>query len=317
MHESYENGDWSLTEGDRPQTRGLLKHDAGAPRRAESPATVRSEELDRPADLGSWLGGGGAGDDGAPRVRTAVRAGPTSSPRIALLREDFELAETVPSADRERACRAVLTPVLELSAGTVDVSQQQLTDTAFALLIVDGALTQEVAVGGRAMIEFAIRGDVLLPFSPPSTAPDSQLSVSAVDDVKLAVLDHKFIKAAAVWPGLMVAIQRRLREQQHRLAAHGAICQLPHVEQRLMAIMWHLATRTGRVTIEGTVVPHPLSHRALAKLIGASRPTVSLALSALQKQGCIRRRDDGTWLVVGWTGEHATLEHLVARLAQT
>ncbi len=233
-----------------------------------------------------------------------------------MLKEDLELSEAVPSADRERARRAVLADVVELAVGTVDLSQQRLTDTAFALLVVDGMLTQEVSVGGRALTEFAIRGDVLLPWPPPSTAPDSQLSVSALDDVRLAVLDHRFIRSAATWPELMVAIQRRLHDQQHRLAAHGVICQLPHIEQRLMAIMWHLAGRIGRVTIEGTVVPYPFSHRALAKLIGASRPTVSLAISALQKRGRIRRRDDGTWVLVGWTGEPATLEHLLARLAQ-
>jgi CRP-like cAMP-binding protein len=220
----------------------------------------------------------------------------------------------IPPADRERACRALVTPLLKLGAGAVVLSQQALPDTAFALLVLDGTLTHEVAVGGRAMTEFAIHGDVLFPWPPPSTAPESQLNVSAVDDVSLAVLDHQFIKAAALWPGLMVAIQRRLRDQQHRVAAHGAICQLPHVEQRLMAIMWHLAIRTGRVTTEGTVVPHPLSHRALAKLIGASRPTVSLAVSTLQKQGRIRRRGDGKWLLVGWTGEQASVEHLTGGL---
>ena len=316
MHESYDNRDWSLAKRDRPQRRGLLKEDARAPRQAEPAATLGSEKLDGPDSFLTWLGGDGAGDDGANRVRTADTARPTSSPRVALLQEDFELAETVPSADSERARRAVLTPVLKLSAGTVDLSGQRLTDTTFALLVVDGALTQEVTVGGRAITEFAIGGDVLLPWPAPSTAPDSQVSVSALGDVKLAVLDHRFIRAAATWPGLMVEIQRRLHAQQHRLAAHGAICQLPHVEQRLMAIMWHLASRTGRVTTEGTVMPYPLSHRALARLIGASRPTVSLAISTLQKQGCIRRRDDGTWLLVGWTGEQATIEELVARLAQ-
>jgi CRP/FNR family transcriptional regulator, cyclic AMP receptor protein len=281
------------------------------------PAIVRSEELGRPRDFAVWLGIEEAGDDDATPMKTAVRVQSASSFRVALLREDFELAERVPSADRERACRTVLTPVLELAAGTVDLSHQRLTDTAFALLVIDGTLTYEVAVGGRAMIEFAIRGDVLSPWPPPGTAPDSHLSLSALDDVRLAVLDHRFITAAAAWPGLMIAIQRRLHDQQHRLAAHGAICQLPHVEQRVMAIMWHLAFRTGRVTIEGTVVPHPLSHRALARLIGASRPTVSLAISSLQRQGCVRRRDDGTWLLVGWTGEEATFEDLVARLAHT
>ena len=283
------------------------------PHNCSDPPTPDTE-VEPPSALLDELGPEGACDTGANSVARVLRTRPKAAARIALLREDDELAETIPPADRERASRALVTPMLKLEAGAVDLTQQPLSDTAFALLVLDGTLTHEVVVGGRGMTEFAIHGDVLFPWPPPSTAPDSQLNVSALDDVSLAVLDHQFIKAAAVWPGLMAAIQRRVRDQQHRLAAHGAICQLPHVEQRLMAIMWHLAIRTGRVTTDGTVVPHPLSHRALAGLIGASRPTVSVAISTLQKQGCLRRRDDGTWLLVGWTGEHATMEHLIGGL---
>jgi len=77
--------------------------------------------------------------------------------------------------------------------------------------------------------------------------------VTATEDVLLAALDQRFIQAAATWPQLMIIIQRRLAEQQHRLAVHGAICQLPRVEQRLIALLWYLADRFGRVTPEGVV----------------------------------------------------------------
>jgi CRP-like cAMP-binding protein len=81
------------------------------------------------------------------------------------------------------------------------------------------------------------------------------VSVTASEEVLLAALDHRFIRAAAVWPELMLIIQRRLSEQQHRLALHGAICQLPRVEQRLMALIWHLTDRFGKVTAKGSSCP--------------------------------------------------------------
>jgi hypothetical protein len=46
-------------------------------------------------------------------------------------------------------------------------------------------------------------------------------------------------------------------------------------------------------------VPLPVRHGAIGRLIGARRPTVSLALKELATQGLIARRDDGTWLLTG------------------
>jgi CRP/FNR family cyclic AMP-dependent transcriptional regulator len=108
----------------------------------------------------------------------------------------------------------------------------------------------------------------------------------------------------------MGAVMSRLADQQHRLAVHGAICQLPRSEQRTMAILCHLASRTGTVTPDGVLL-RPLSHQQIADLIGAQRPTVSLALRSLQNQGLVRRRDDGSWLLSHYTGEPLRVENLV------
>jgi Crp-like helix-turn-helix domain len=59
----------------------------------------------------------------------------------------------------------------------------------------------------------------------------------------------------------------------------------------------HLADRWGRVTPGGTLLPLALTHDLLAHLIAARRPTVTLAVSALESDGCIERMDDGTWLL--------------------
>jgi CRP/FNR family transcriptional regulator, cyclic AMP receptor protein len=45
------------------------------------------------------------------------------------------------------------------------------------------------------------------------------------------------------------------------------------------------------------VVPLTLSHRLLAELIGARRPTVTTALRTLERDGKLVRRDDATWLL--------------------
>ena len=63
----------------------------------------------------------------------------------------------------------------------------------------------------------------------------------------------------------------------------------------------HIAERTGRVTAEGTIIPVRLTHEALGKLVGARRPTVSLAMKELAADGRLRRQPDGTWLLLDET----------------
>jgi hypothetical protein len=71
------------------------------------------------------------------------------------------------------------------------------------------------------------------------------------------------------------------------------------VEDRILLILWHLADRWGRVSTQGVIVPLPLTHRLLARIDGAHRPSVTGAISRLTERGAIRRRADGSWLLCG------------------
>ena len=122
--------------------------------------------------------------------------------------------------------------------------------------------------------------------------------VVAAAPTHLAILESRFLLTAARWPSLMVVLQRRMAAQKQRLAVHGAICQFPRVEDRLMSMLQHIAERSGRVTSEGTIVPMRLTHEALGKLVGARRPTVSIAMKELSARGAVRRQPDGTWLLL-------------------
>ena len=103
----------------------------------------------------------------------------------------------------------------------------------------------------------------------------------------MAVLDRRFLQATARWPG-MAELMRRLSEQEHRIAVTGAICQLPRVEDRILAILRHFGGRAGSMGPDGLRVPLPLTHRALGRLIGAQRPTVSIALPNLRPKAAVR-----------------------------
>jgi hypothetical protein len=95
------------------------------------------------------------------------------------------------------------------------------------------------------------------------------------------------------------AAMLRASRRAERLAVHQAISQLPRVEQRVLTVLWYLAERWGRVTADGVVVALPLSHGALGRIVGARRPTVSLAVKELVSQDLLARRADGAWLLLG------------------
>ena len=65
------------------------------------------------------------------------------------------------------------------------------------------------------------------------------------------------------------------------------ICQLPRVEDRVLAVLWLLAESWGHVTPAGVRLPLALTHETLGALIGARRPTVTLALRKLTDDGTL------------------------------
>jgi hypothetical protein len=120
---------------------------------------------------------------------------------------------------------------------------------------------------------------------------------SAISDTRVAVLGADFLAAARRWPGLIVALHTCSSEQSARVSAQLAICQLPRVADRLLAMMWLLAESWGRVTPAGVSLPLVVTHEAIGALIGARRPTVSLAVTELIERGAIMRQPTG-WLLL-------------------
>ena len=113
------------------------------------------------------------------------------------------------------------------------------------------------------------------------------------------VLGAAFAARLRQFPEVNAALFARLHARGQRLAETQAISHGTNVEGRLHAMLWHLAGRWGRVTSDGIIVPLALSHRMLAEMVGAGRPTVSTALSELGRRGELARRSDGTWLLCG------------------
>ncbi len=93
-----------------------------------------------------------------------------------------------------------------------------------------------------------------------------------------------------------------MAERSRSLGFQLALSQITRVEARLVALLWHLGERWGRVRPDGILLSLRLTHETLAKLVGARRPSVTTAMTALSRRGWIERTDGG-WLLRGEAGE--------------
>ena len=122
---------------------------------------------------------------------------------------------------------------------------------------------------------------------------------SALARTRFAVLDEHVAVRLSRYPQVYCALLERCSWRSRRLAVLQAIAQLNRVDRRVLALLWHLGERWGRVTPDGIAVPLALSHRMLGQLVGARRPTISTALAELVRAGEVMRGADGTWVLTG------------------
>jgi CRP/FNR family transcriptional regulator, cyclic AMP receptor protein len=202
---------------------------------------------------------------------------------------------------RQRVARAELrAEVLELRPGPWEPEWRPVPGH-LGFLVADGVLSREVVAGESTSPELLGPGDVARPWDVDSGLPLLPVEVrwNVLAEAQLVVLDLRFAARLARHPEVGIALAERVEARAQRLATLRAIGRLGPVDERLLALFWHLADRWGRVTRDGVVVPLTLSHRMLGQMIGARRPTVTAALGRLSISGRLLRREDAAWLLVG------------------
>jgi CRP-like cAMP-binding protein len=214
--------------------------------------------------------------------------------RVRLLEVDPDLGALL-TADELAEARQLAVPVLTVERH--EDFEQLARPPAFGVLVLDGVVLHELQVADQRGMRLLGPGDILqlVDAAPPLLVADT--SVRALPGTRLALLDREVMFAGTRWPALLAALQQRAAQQAERLAAQLVVCQLPRVDQRLLALLWLIAESWGRVTPTGTVVRLRLTHEALGALIGARRPTVTLALRELTERGAIVRQSGG-WLLL-------------------
>ena len=231
---------------------------------------------------------------------------PPSPPRCGrgrichVLCEDPDLAEALPSSERERAAVECITRVAHISRGRWSWPLGAELADGIGLLILDGLLIRRVGVDGRYGAELLGDGDLLRPWQGEDMSLTLPRSTGwrVLSPMRVASIDREAARRFARYPALTGRLVGRALERSRNLAVNMAIVHHARVDVRLHMLFWHLADRWGRVRSDGISVPLRLTHTVLADLAAARRPTVSAALAQLSRKGLVRAVEDG-WLLLG------------------
>ena len=213
---------------------------------------------------------------------------------------DPELGEGLSREDWAWAQRDLIVRRVVIPAGVWDPVQtwDELHPTV-GLLVLDGLVLLDFAVGRRTTTEVLGAGDLLRPWDePPMETIPMPARWSVLEELAVVALDGRFVLAAARWPLIIESVTARATRRARWLTMRLAVHQYSRLDDRITLTLWGLAERWGRVTPGGVVVPLRLTHGTLARLVGARRPSVTAALGHLASAGVVERTPNG-WLLHG------------------
>lgn len=165
-------------------------------------------------------------------------------------------------------------------------------------MVLSGVLLRRVHIAGGRSVELLGAGDVLFPWRE-ERASFSRPEWEVVDLCLLAVLDLRAGAPLFHSPTAVSAIATRAVDRSRAMALQSAIMSIVGIEQRLRALLWALAERWGVVVDDGVEVKVNVPQSVLAEMVGARRPTVSLALGRLGDAGHLIAPEPGRWILQG------------------
>lgn len=236
----------------------------------------------------------GLGDPGGQQPEST----PSARKAVSLAAVFPDVVAAIPDDERALAERALWAPAL--SAGEGDLRDMlAAAPAAFGFLIVEGVVLKETVLATRSALELLNCGDIV---SPPLVDHRQEESRAASrylahGPVTLAVLGPHFRAALRRWPPVADDLLDRTARQAHRASAHLAMLHVSRVEERIALLFEDLSERCGRVTPDGVMIDISLTHRVIGGLVGAQRPTVTLALQTLADQGALHRVGTDRWMI--------------------
>jgi DNA-binding transcriptional ArsR family regulator len=220
---------------------------------------------------------------------------------VSLLDADPDLAAGVPADDLEAARRRAVAAVVEVGPPEWDPSAvSAMAEPGWlGLFVIDGLMIRRVTVGKRAACELFGPSDLLRPWDADGEYEPLPINIDwiVLKTVQLAVLDAAFVLRTAPWPSINSGIVSRVVQRARYLSLTEAVMHLPRAHPRLLILFLLLAERWGKVGPDGVRISLPLTHEVLGMLIGAQRPTVTIALQRLARAGLLTRERTDCWLL--------------------
>jgi CRP/FNR family transcriptional regulator, cyclic AMP receptor protein len=216
--------------------------------------------------------------------------------RVPLLDARLVLTEQL-TPDERAELAGISLPVITVDAGPLHLTELLNQHRAFGATVCDGLVMSSLRIGEQTGIHLLGPGDLLIPRNELWPAWLAELDFRTATPVRLGMLGNDLLAAVYRWPRLLQGLYGTMGDQLQRLTVQLVICQLPRVEDRIMAMLWLLADSWGHVTPGGVRMPLALTHETLGSLVGARRPTVTLALRKLGDDGALVAQDPG-WLLL-------------------
>jgi CRP-like cAMP-binding protein len=214
------------------------------------------------------------------------------------------LFEGLPARDREQAIGSCIRKLFRSGEPVFSVGDS----SEFIYILEEGHVRLGWLEGGRVerILNFFKPGDVFgeILFS----VGRRPFQAVALDNAKVAIMPKatfaQFLGTSAQWGmNFIRLISDRLATVQEDLAA----VLRTRIRSRLIHALLKLAGSLGKLIPEGTLITVPLTHEALAKMVGASRVRVTTTLKQLQREGLILKR--GRFLIVRTEALEASLAH--------
>jgi CRP/FNR family transcriptional regulator, cyclic AMP receptor protein len=226
-----------------------------------------------------------------------LRAEANGSPSwLSLVELDSELNVHKPGwsapGDRRLAART-----LHLAEGPFDPGEfVPNPDGWLGLLITGGQLLVEIEAGRGPTGWLVGPEDILRPWEMDGLALTTDATWTALGESEIVLLDGEFARRTLGIPDVLQTLLTKSAQSTHWLLAKSLITATPVIEERLLLLFALIGERWGRATPEGVMISLPLTHRVLASLVGARRPSVSTALGALDEEGLVSRVPRDGWL---------------------
>lgn len=217
---------------------------------------------------------------------------------VRLLDAEPSLARGIDLRALDDAREQLTVEVTRLAQGSWEEASKKPASPLFlGYLILEGAFTREIVVSSRPSIELLGPGDLIRPWVVPDALEAMHVTDewSLLSDGHVAIIGEDFHEQASDFPTILTALMDRVVGRARWLGFQVALSQLTRIDHRLILTFRYVSERWGVPAGRGVRIPIRLSHRSIAALIGARRPKVSSALTALADQGLIEQGSDGTW----------------------